>query len=400
MSSVSSSLALFRPTVAEIDVDAFRRNIAAVRTMIPPESKMIAVLKADAYGHGAFAMGNVCAEEGVSMLAVALLEEALELRARGVRIPILVLGPLIAAQIPAASANDISIGVIGPEELRDICRYGHQSGRTISIHLKLDSGMGRMGLLASDLDEAARIIRDCPAVRVDAIYSHFASASASNLASARDQIENFRAMLERLRTLGVTAPLRHFANSAATFRHIVEPGDAVRVGLAIFGGAPLDEDDMHLEPVLRWSTQIARLKTLPKGSAIGYGGTFVTQRESLIATLPVGYADGFNRALSNKGEVLIRGKRAPVVGRVSMDLVTVDVTDIPGVRHGDEAVLIGEQGGDRITAEELAEKIGTISYEVLCAISLRVPRIYESGGRVIVASRFRDERRAWPGAAE
>lgn len=400
MSSASDALTLFRPTVAEIDVDAFRRNIAAVRAMLPYESQLIAVLKADAYGHGALAMGNVCAEEGVAMLAVALLEEALELRDQGVRTPILVLGPLIAAQIPAAAANDIAIGVIGPEELRDVCRFSRQSGREISVHLKLDSGMGRVGLLPGDLEEAAQLLLDARGVSVDAIYSHFANASDPDPASVQGQVNDFETMVARLGVLGITAPLRHFANSAATFRKIVQPGDWVRVGLAIFGGEPLDDQHARLEPVLRWSTQIARLKRLPAGSPIGYGSTFVTARESLIATLPVGYGDGFNRGLSNCGTVLVRGHRAPVVGRVSMDLVTIDVTDVPGVRYGDEAVLIGEQGGERITAEEIAVKSGTIPYEVLCAISVRVPRLYESHGRVLIASRFRDERRAWPGAAE
>lgn len=400
MSSASDALTLFRPTVAEIDVDAFRRNIAAVRAMLPYESQLIAVLKADAYGHGALAMGHVCAEEGVAMLAVALLEEALELRDRGVRAPILVLGPLISAQIPAAAASDITIGVIGPEELRDVCRFSRQNGREVTIHLKLDSGMGRMGLLPGDLDDAARLLLDAPGVRVDAIYSHFANASDPDPSSVEGQVVQFDAMVARLERLGITPSLRHFANSAATFRKIIRPGDWVRVGLAIFGGEPLDDQHARLEPVLRWSTQIARIKQLPPGSPIGYGSTFVTTRDSLIATLPVGYGDGYNRALSNCGEVLVRGQRAPVVGRVSMDLVTIDVTDIPGVRYGDEAVLIGEQGGERITAEEIAAKIGTIPYEVLCAISVRVPRIYESRGRVLVASRFRDERRAWPGAEE
>lgn len=400
MPSASDALTLFRPTVAEIDIDAFRRNIAAVRAMLPYESQLIAVLKADAYGHGALAMGNVCAEEGVAMLAVALLEEALELRDQGVRAPILVLGPLISAQIPAAAANDIAIGVIGPEELRDVCCFARQSGREVSVHLKLDSGMGRMGLLPGDLEEAARLLLDAPGVRVDAIYSHFANASEPDSTSTEGQVTQFEAMVARLADVGITAPLRHFANSAATFRKIVQPGDWVRAGLAIFGGEPLDDQHARLEPVLRWSTQVARLKRLPVGSPIGYGSTFVTARESLIATLPVGYGDGYNRGLSNCGEVLVRGRRAPVVGRVSMDLVTIDVTDVPGVRYGDEAVLIGEQGGERITAEEIAAKIGTIPYEVLCAISVRVPRIYESRGRVLVASRFRDERRAWPGAVE
>jgi alanine racemase len=187
-------------------------------------------------------------------------------------------------------------------------------------------------------------------------------------------------MVETLRTLGVEAPLHHTANSAATMRGLIEPGGFVRVGIALYGGEAMDAGTTKLEPVMRWRTEIARLKTLPLGHAVGYGTTFWTPRETRLATLPVGYADGYDRLLSNNAEVLVRGRRAPIVGRVSMDLVTVDVTDVAGVAVGDEVVLLGAQGGDRITAEELAEKIGTISYEVFCNVSARVPRLYRTAG--------------------
>jgi alanine racemase len=195
-------------------------------------------------------------------------------------------------------------------------------------------------------------------------------------------------LARHVREAGVEAPLHHRANSGATMRGLVKPGEYVRTGLALYGAESLDRGESRLEPVMRWRTEIARLKDLPAGHPVGYGMTFRTKRPSRIATLPVGYADGYNRLLSNKAEVLVRGRRAPVVGRVSMDLVTIDVTDVPAAAFGDEVVLLESQDGETITPEELANKIGTISYEVFCSVSARVPRVYRDGNRVIVRSRF------------
>ena len=211
---------------------------------------------------------------------------------------------------------------------------------------------------------------------MDAIYTHFANAGDSNDGYTQQQIETFQHMLRDLKRAGVSAPTHHLANSAATMRGLVVPGDYVRAGLSLYGGEPLDTGGSKLEPVMRWRTAIARLKELPAGSVIGYGKTFRTSRPSRIATLPVGYADGYSRQLSNNAEVLVRDRRAPVVGRVSMDLVTIDVTDIPGALLGDEVILLGTQGGEIITAEELAKRAGTISHEVFCRLTRRVPRFY------------------------
>ena len=358
-----------RPTWAEVDLGAFRRNLDAVARILPERSRIIAVLKANAYGHGAVALARECNHDRVAMIAVALLEEALELRDAGIALPLLVLGPLTREQIVAAAEQRIAIGVVGPEELAAACDVARE--RDVVAHVKLDSGMGRMGLIESDLAQAAEMIRAAPRLRIDAIYTHYANASDPLDPFTEVQTENFRHMLA---TLGVDAPLHHAANSAATMRGIVAPGDYARTGIVLLGAAPLDNGQQRLEPVLRWRTEIARLKTLPPGHAVGYGTTFHTARESRIATLPVGYADGYSRLLSNNGDVLVRGRRAPVVGRVSMDLVTIDVTDIEGASVGDEAVLLG----DEIPAEEHAARTSTIAYEVFCRISARVPRIYKS----------------------
>lgn len=362
-----------RPTWAEIDLGAFERNLDSIRATLPRGVRVIALLKANAYGHGAVELARRCTPDKVAMIGVALLEEALELRSAGITTPLLVLGPLNAVQVRLALDHDITLGVPGPEELELVAEAAKE--RDVAIHLKLDSGMGRMGTVETELPRVVDLIRAAPRLRVEALYTHFANASDPADPFTEYQLARFDTLVETLREAGLSAPRHHAANSAATFRHIT-PGDFVRTGIALYGANPLDvpagDASPRTEPVLRWRTAIARLKELPPGHAIGYGTTFVTKRASVIATLPVGYADGYDRRLSNRGEVLVRGQRAPVVGRVSMDLVTVDVTDVQDADIGDEVVLLG----DGITAEELAAKLDTISYEVFCNVSARVPRVY------------------------
>ena len=351
----------FRPTYAEIDTSAFARNVDTIVRKLPARSRLIAVLKANAYGHGATVLAWICESKRVAMIGTALLEEAITLRRVGITVPLLVFGPLDKKGIITATDEDITVGVTGPEELAAACEVARD--RDVVIHLKLDSGMGRMGFIESELQQATEMIRATPRLKVEAVYTHFAAAD-DNEAFTRQQIENF----DRLRAVGIDAPLHHLANSAATLRGNVREGDYVRCGIALFGPGP----SAPTEPVMRWRSEIARLKTLPANHAIGYGTTFYTKRESRIATLPVGYADGYSRRLSNNGEVIVRGQRAPVVGRVSMDLVTIDVTDIPDAAYGDEVTLLG----DGITADEIASRIDTIAYEVFCNVSARVPRIF------------------------
>ncbi len=374
MSSVPERLTIDRPTLVHIDLAAFGRNVGAVKEGLPEHSRLIAMLKADGYGHGAVELAWECEKAGVEAIAVALLEEALEIRDAGISLPILILGPLDYENLEIVAANGFVPGIIGPEGLQDACRYSHTA--PLAIHLKLDSGMGRMGLVEGDLDEAIEQIRSAPQLNVSGIYTHFANASEPNDPFTAEQTATFRRMLNRLAEGGVSAPIHHLANSAATLRGLVQPGDYVRVGLLLYGGAPVSGDERRLEPVMRWTTRIVRLKQIAPGSPVGYGTTWRASRPSRIATLPVGYADGYNRLLSNRGEVLIRGSRLPVVGRVSMDLVTVDVTDLPDATVGDEVVLLGAQGEDEISAEEIAGKIQTIPYEVFTSVGQRVPRIF------------------------
>ncbi len=365
-----------RPTFAEIDLNAYARNLEVFCRALPAGSKLIAVLKANGYGHGAIQLARECEQSGTAMLAVAMLEEALELRQAGISLPILILGALTTDQVPVAVEKAFVQGIVGPEQLRDACALARADSASFPIHLKLDTGMGRVGLVEADLPEVITLLSGAKGVKVEGIYTHLSAASDPGHPLTSAQLERFRTMLATLEEGGISAPLHHIANSAAVVQGLVEPGDFVRAGMILLGGETLDRGDNRLEPVLQWTTRIIRLKEVPSGSFVGYGASFQTKRTSLIATLPVGYADGYNRLLSNRGEVLIRGRRAPVAGRVSMDLVSVDVTDIPDVAVDDPVVLLGSQGGERMAAEEFAEKIGTIPYEVVCAISSRVPRIY------------------------
>jgi alanine racemase len=382
---MSIRLEEMRGTVAEIDLRAFERNVEAIASRLPAGTKLIALLKADAYGHGAVELARRCSPEQVAMIGVALLEEALELRREGIELPLLVLGALTEEQVRIALEHGVTLGVPGPESLEAVARVARE--HDVGIHLKLDSGMGRMGAVESELPRIVEILRSAPRLRLEALYTHFASAGDLADPLTDEQIANFERMVATLREAGITAPRHHLSNSAATLRGI--GGDYVRTGIALFGAAPLDHDRFRLEPLMRWRTRIARLKELPPGHAVGYGATFHTARPSRIATLPLGYADGYDRGLSNRGEVLVRGRRAPVVGRVSMDLVTIDVTDVPGVEAGDEVVLLGRQGGNEITVEELAAKLDTISYEVFCSVSARVPRVYLDGETITrIRTRF------------
>lgn len=383
-----SVLRAMRPTWVEISLDAWRRNLRAVQARLPRGSALVPVLKADAYGHGAVRLSRIANEEGIRLIATALLEESLEIRHALPDQPLLVFGPLESSAVDLAIDRNIIMGITGPESLRIVHERVTAGGRIATVHLKLDSGMGRMGLIESDLPYAIEVLRDNPRVRLGGIYTHLATADEIDNPALQRQLERFERMLAILRAHGIEAPLTHSANSPATFRGIVREGDYARAGMLLLGGEVTEQRGSRLEPVLRWRTVIARLKQIAAGESVGYGLTWTASRPAWIATLPVGYADGYDRLLSNRADVLVRGQRAPVVGRVSMDLVTIDVTDVPGVSVGDEVVLLGKQGADEIPAEELARLTGTIAYEVFCMISSRVPRVWISGESREVGSRF------------
>jgi alanine racemase len=367
-----------RPTACFVDLDALVWNFRQIRSKVGPEVKVLSMVKANAYGHGAPAVAKALAAEGSDAFGVATLEEGIELRQAGIRAPILVSAGVYLEQLDQFLQNNLTPVVHELETLRGLEAAVQGRGTTVSIHLKVDTGMGRIGLLAAEIDSWLPELSKLQAVKLEGIFSHFADGESVNEEYTENQLKSFLFIVERLRRAGFDSPLIHMAKSAALINLPAAHFTMVRPGLILYGIYPSPEmaKQITLRPILSWTTRILQLKRVPTDSSIGYGRTFVTKRESLIATLPVGYADGYQRAFSNRAAVLVRGVRAPVVGRVSMDLTTVDVTDIRGVQQGDEVLLLGRQGDAEISASEMAAWANTISYEILTSISGRVPRIH------------------------
>lgn len=340
--------------------------------------EVLAVVKADAYGHGDIATARALCDEGVRRLGVATVEEGVRLRESGIEAAIVVLGSIYPGDAAALVRHSLDPVVPNLDLLRHLDAFGAGHGVDIPCHLKLDTGMGRLGLLPDAVGEWLPELGALRAVKLQGVMSHFAKAEEPESPSSRAQLRAFRQTLEIMRAAGHGPAPAHMANSAAIMGLPEARFDMVRPGGMLYGiySHPPLAERVRLAPALTWKTRVLQLKTLPKHSPISYGGTFVTGRKSVIATLPVGYAGGYKRSLSNRAEVLIGGQRAPVAGRVTMDLTMVDVTDIAGVRPGDEVVLLGTQGGEAISAEEMAGWADTISYEILTSISPGIPRCY------------------------
>ena len=367
-----------RPTFCAIDVDALRWNFRQVRAKVSSQVKILSMVKANAYGHGAPAVARALAEEGSDAFGVATLEEGLELRQAGIRSPILVVAGLFLEQLDQYFENDLTPVAYDIDSLRRLENAVQARSATMNVHLKIDTGMGRIGFLANEMDGWLDELKKLKALRLQGIFSHFSTAEHVAGDFTRAQLVTFSNLVQRLRAEGIAPPLVHLANSAATITLPAAYFDMVRPGIMLYGIYPSTAmaNQIELKPVLSWQTRIVQLKKVPAGTSISYGQTFVTERESLIATLPVGYADGYSRLLSNRGAALIRGRRAPVAGRVCMDLTMLDVTAIANVQQGDEVVLLGRQGDAEISADEMAGWANTISYEVLTSIAARVPRIH------------------------
>ena len=368
-----------RPTHAEIDLSAIAANVALACRLAGPETRVMAVVKADAYGHGAVPVARVALGAGATWLGVAIPEEAVPLREAGIACGILVLGPIAPDQADLVAAHDLDQCVSDQAQAEALDRAARARGRVLALHLKVDTGMGRVGLRPREVRRVAEKIWALPSVRLAGLMTHFADAEADEPGFAREQLVRFAEAARELAAAGIPAPLRHAANSAALLFLPEARLDLVRPGIMLYGyhpRGPRGGPESPLRPALRLRTAISQIQDVAQGESVSYGRTFVAPRDLRVATLPVGYADGCGRLLSNRGRVLIRGQRVPIVGRVCMDMTMVDVSGLPDVRVGDEAVLIGRQGADEITADEVAELQGTISYEVLCRIGPRVPRIY------------------------
>ena len=337
-----------RPTAALIDLEALSHNYGEVTRRIGGR-KVLAVVKAQAYGHGAVAVSRRLVELGVHMLGVALVEEGLELRAAGVGVPIVVLGPVRPEQAGVIAKAGLTPVVFTMPVAQALSQAA--AGKRIAVHVKVDTGMGRIGLTPEEASGFIRELAALPGLAVEGVLTHFADADLKDKQFAAVQMDRFEGLVRSLEVQGISIPLRHAANSAAVLEYDRALLTMVRPGLMLYGYDPLERrGGIELRPVLSLVTRIAYLKKVPAGVPVSYGRTFVTKRESLIATLPIGYADGYSRGLSNRGEALVRGMRVPVAGRVCMDMVMLDVTDVPGVAEGDEVVLIGCQGKERISA--------------------------------------------------
>jgi alanine racemase len=368
-----------RPTVGEVDLGALEFNYRQIKKRIPEDVKLLAVVKADAYGHGSVPVSLRLEKLGVDYLGVAIPEEGVELRKGGVRTPILVLGGIFGEEVDQIFRFRLTPVIFGKDSLKILSREAERRRRKVKVHLKVDTGMGRLGVPLNLWPDFLREVRRFPRVETEGILSHF-SMTDEGKSFTQNQWRAFQGAVAIAQKLGISSRYLHMASSATLTAFPAYSARLVRPGIMLYGSypSPTFRSLIRLKPVMTLKTRVHFLKSVPPGTRISYGGTFKAKRESLIATLPIGYADGYSRHLSNHGEVLIHGKRAPVVGKVCMDLIMVDVTDIPRVSAGDEVVLMGRQGTEQITPEEIAEKINSISYEVLCLIGKRVPRIYKN----------------------
>jgi len=372
-------------TWAEIDLDAVAHNARELKRQAGERAELIAVVKANAYGHGAVAVARAALKAAASRLAVVRTLEGVQLRRAGIEAPILLMGYTLPAEAETIVRWRLTPTVNTWKQAEALNAAAMARGLRLPVHIKADTGMGRFGLLPEEVVPFARALVQLPGLHLEGFYTHFSMADAADKAYTRHQFGIYRELLARLQEVGISIPLRHVSNSAATLDLPEMALDAVRCGIALYGLRPSAEVEpaIPLRPVMSLKSRVARVRTLPPGSSISYGRTYTTTRPTPVALVPVGYGDGYHRILSNRGAVLIHGRRAPIVGRVCMDQFVVDVSGIPEVQQDDEVVLFGRQGEAEITAEEVARWAETINYEVTTSILPRVTRVYLQGGEVV-----------------
>lgn len=374
-----------RPTWAEVDLGAISHNIQLIRQIVGPQRSIMAVVKADAYGHGARQVAKAALRAGADWLGVAFPEEGAELRDAGITAPIVVLGPVLPPQLSLVLEKNLAVSISSIDLAQALEQEAAKKKLFAKVHVKVDTGMNRLGIPADQALDFLRKLGSLPHLRMEGLYTHLATAEEPDSEFAREQLMRFLEVDRKARASGITIPFRHVANSAGLLA-MEEPGrlELVRPGIMMYGcfPNPWRWNSLPLRAALAWKTRVAHLKNLKAGQSVSYGRTFVAKEPMKVAVLPLGYGDGLPRSLSNRGKVLVRGCLAPVVGMICMDMTIVDVTNIRRVEVGDEVVLLGRQADQEIRAEEMARWAGTISYEILCGLSKRVPRVYieESGG--------------------
>jgi alanine racemase len=375
-----------RPTLAEIDLGAVQRNLARVRQTVGPGVRVFGVIKADAYGHGAVPIARAL-ESQCDALAVSLVEEGLELRAAGVRSPIVVLGAYYNHHQDEVIAERLTPVLYDRGQLERFAAAAKRLGRQVDVHLKVDTGMSRLGVVPAELETALARVAELPQLRLVGLCTHFASADVEDAAATESALARFRVALDQARRAGFTDLTRHAANSAAAVRFPDARLDAVRPGLALYGAMPSPVVRLPgLEPALALRTRIMAVREVAPGTTVSYGGTWRAARPTRVATLPVGYADGYPRHVQS-AQALLAGQRVPIIGTVCMDMLMIDVTDLPLTALEGAVTLIGRDGADQITVDDLARWAGTINYEILCGISKRVPRVLRDGAATVAAGR-------------
>lgn len=388
-------------TWVEVDLDRFAANLHAIRAEVGEACELLLVAKADAYGHGAREMAEAAEREGVAGFGVATLHEGLQLRLAGCSLPIVAMSPLLAAEIDDAVAYGIDPTVADDEFAQKLSEAALRTHRPVRFHVEVDTGMGRIGVREDEAEAFVARVAALPGLRLASVYTHFPDADAGDLSFAMAQAARFGDLSRRLAARGLRPPRMHASNSAGTMNLADARFDLVRVGLAAYGiHPPNDATRLALAPVMSLRSRLVQVRDLPTGTPISYGRSFVTSRPSRIGVAPVGYGHGYSWLLSNRGWMLVSGRRVPIVGRVTMDLTMIDLTEVPEVAVGDEVVLFGEQDGASIGVEEVAEWSETLAYEVMCTIGKRVARLYRRGGRAIRVTTLVGERPEWTASAD
>lgn len=365
---------------ANIDLDAICSNIDNTRKILNPQAKLMVILKADGYGHGAVPIAKALSEMAVDSFGIAILEEGIELRKAGIEKPLLILGYTPKGQYKKLVENDITQTIFQYSTAKDLSEEALRQGKTAKIHIKIDTGMTRIGFFDDSLSiEEIKKISELKGIEIEGIFSHFACADETDKTSANNQLCKFLEFLEALKREGIIIPIRHIANSAGIIDMPEAQLDMVRSGISTYGLYPskeVNKDVLELKPAMEIKSHVSYVKEVEGGIGVSYGSTYVTAKKTKIATIPVGYGDGYPRQLSSKGRVLIHGMSAPIIGRVCMDQFMVDVTGIPGVEQGDAVTLIGRDKDESISVEEVADMSYSFNYEFICNVGKRIPRIY------------------------
>jgi alanine racemase len=383
-------------TWVEVDLDRFAANLRAVKGLIGEAKEILLVVKADAYGHGAVEMAEAAAQEGVAAFGVATLHEGIQLRLAGCRLPIVALSPLLPGEIGEAVTHQLDPTVCDLAFARALSDAAERAGHPVRCHVEIDTGMGRIGVLEGDAEDFLEQLVKLPGLRLGSVYTHFPDADSQDLAFAQGQLRRFRAIVERLKMRGITPPRLHAANSAGTLNVPEARLDWERIGLLAYGHHPPNaRARLPIAPVMSLKSRLVQVRTLPQGSPISYGRTFVTKKPTRVGVVAVGYGHGYSWLLSNRGHMLVGGRRVPILGRVTMDLTMVELSDVPSAAVGDEVVLFGDQAEAALPLEEVAQGSETIPYEIMCTIGKRVTRIYVREGRPVKLTSLVGEREGW-----